>query len=809
MSSQAKQSKKTPLTNPQGNQAFSISNSTLINNTNNYNNLYTNKPNSSSNQQTQVNPMFFNLAKYFNTVADYESQIDQIRVSLNKLPDFSQSSLFNILDTDSKGFISHKDLVGLLENIDYNDASLRMFIHSFDKNDDYCLDFLEFCNLIGSEVQEQQESKQVTNEMLSKLRSLVLAEIELIDVGAEIIDSIKQAVDFTTYSCFIAVTCNKGIVIDEEMLSRFCEANGFGIKSMRKVIWRLSSKGEESLSLNEFTNIFTPFARRKRDEGDGERDGEMIEGRDIDGEGRNDVNERNDGNFDVDEVIIPNDDDEDNLDGERERDRGGFDSGYDGGYDVDNVIERDNQGSNYQTSQGNINNINNNNNNDYSNNYNQNYQPYQGYKAKNNSNINDTKTVKENSNKYSQQQIQNQNQNQPQPFTHFRYGSNNSAESELDKAYQNREPVIKDKNAVKEAKKIEPKEGDLLKQTYQTLNKPYEKYQVPSKENYQCANSSSNFNKTNEFNNTLKQSGFGKSNISTYNDYREKFNDNRELTKVTETYTPYKKSNFSSILRSQYPYYDYKSQVDYSQLSPRKIEKDNIPNIRTYRDYKLENTNLNSYSVRDNDREKDRNKYYFTSGNFNNYRISSPPRYRSQLSNIDSPKQSRFDLISPYSYTMLSPLRYLSRLTSPFRYSQYYTRKLESILTPSIFQTTVNSPLRTNLTSSPQRISSPNRLNSSFNPKSTITSLASSNLAYYLARVLDQENSLNRTKQLIDLSSNCSIREMYSLFDVHGGGVSLVDLKKTVHQVLELNVDLEELNLLIKRHDSNNDGRLK
>ena len=87
---------------------------------------------------------------YFTTIKEYEDKIEPLRISLNQENNFSCKSLFNFLDNNSKNLITLDDFIKFLQDnsINYDEKYLRQFIHNYDKDNDFCLNYEEFKGMI-------------------------------------------------------------------------------------------------------------------------------------------------------------------------------------------------------------------------------------------------------------------------------------------------------------------------------------------------------------------------------------------------------------------------------------------------------------------------------------------------------------------------------------------------------------------------------------------------------------------------------------------------------------------------------------
>ena len=87
---------------------------------------------------------------YFTTIKEYEEKIEQLRLALNQQNDFEPKKLFNHLDKNSKNCLSLDDFISFLQDnsINYDEKYLRQFIHNYDKDNDFCINYQEFKGII-------------------------------------------------------------------------------------------------------------------------------------------------------------------------------------------------------------------------------------------------------------------------------------------------------------------------------------------------------------------------------------------------------------------------------------------------------------------------------------------------------------------------------------------------------------------------------------------------------------------------------------------------------------------------------------
>ena len=90
------------------------------------------------------------LLSYFMNIKTIDDNIEVLRVHLCSQPNFSPYKLFHFLDKSSKEFILLNDLIKFLKEmgIPFEEKYLRIFIHNFDKDGDFCLNINEFLGLI-------------------------------------------------------------------------------------------------------------------------------------------------------------------------------------------------------------------------------------------------------------------------------------------------------------------------------------------------------------------------------------------------------------------------------------------------------------------------------------------------------------------------------------------------------------------------------------------------------------------------------------------------------------------------------------
>ena len=182
--------------------------------------------------------------------------------------------LFNALDKDNKHFLSLKDLIMYLQDncISYEEESLRRFIHNFDKDNDFALDYNEFKNIIlpSSNHSLRNETEQrYTNEDNININTdtayqgfipIIKKELELVRALAGVADELKNSKDFTTYEAFVSIV-NNDKYITAINLAMYLKNNGIEIEDslISTLMHRIDSDDDGQISYDEFQEIFFPF----------------------------------------------------------------------------------------------------------------------------------------------------------------------------------------------------------------------------------------------------------------------------------------------------------------------------------------------------------------------------------------------------------------------------------------------------------------------------------------------------------------------------------------------------------------------
>ena len=245
------------------------------------------------------------LIKYFQTINNYEKEIESIRNEICSLKNFNPLNLFYLIDKEHKNFISMSDLKSYFDkkNINYNDLFLRKFIHHFDKDSDFNINFNEFIFILtpkkNSFLNEKiNNTKFVFDENLNVnesekfLINIIQKEMELINELFEFLNEIKLKENFTIYEMFLCVlnelndnnnlnnnknnfnnnnnfnnkfnnnfNNNENKYICDKDIKNFLERFGvvIGIEDAQNIIYRIDNNNDKKISYEEFREIFFPY----------------------------------------------------------------------------------------------------------------------------------------------------------------------------------------------------------------------------------------------------------------------------------------------------------------------------------------------------------------------------------------------------------------------------------------------------------------------------------------------------------------------------------------------------------------------
>lgn len=565
------------------------------------------------------------LAGLFNFIGEKENKIESVKNELYKLDKFSPQELFKILDEETKGYISLNNLSNLLGDLEYDPIFLRHLIHCFDKNNDFCWDYNEYCNFIGvnfdeyplNNSEENQDGQfQVDPQILLAVREIVLEEIYLVKELGEKVNEIKNCNNFTVYDCFNAIDTNKNNVIHTDNLSNFLKRYKYETDYVPKIIWRLNPEGGDILNYDNFEKIFVPFALIENQEYENNMNGDRSEKNNLNSDKNNNSND-----IQIDDEFSNNNKSNNNI-------------------DVDEVVSADKEMS-------------------------------ENFSDKHKMKNDEYKTKDPKSMNY-------KNENNTQTFTHFKYGSNTNEEEQLNSYKQNIK--INDTKEVIEKKSSNNEENkkDILSNTKKYLGLSTNNDNFYSHNSYNSIHSHSlnnkslyegNFespkNRVNVNNSTFTSNSYydykNPLNLNLNNDYTKTKKseplrvENLSKYDIKDRYIPfinYKKTNES--FGNNQSYNTYISPSRYNVTSNNFEKRISSPPRNNYRDKLTSIKPTNEFDRLDNTFKPLLSETL--------YKTTRSPRYLSPY--------RRTQRISPYRYRFEDSLR----LTSPYRISTFTYR---------------------------------------------------------------------------------------------------------------------------------------
>ena len=220
------------------------------------------------------------LVSYFANIIYSEEKIELKRLKLYSQNDFNPEYLFSFIDLNNKNNINLNDFRHYLNNnnISFNEDVVRKLIRNFDKDNDFCLDFNEFLNMITPKKNKNYQKKNINfgklrpninrysdcnnfniNDKVNKcFASIVIEEMDLIGRSNEIAESIIKSRDFTTYEAFVEIVGQEQY-INEANLRQFLIKNNIMINKddIHQLLFRLDNDNDGVISYHEFQKNFT------------------------------------------------------------------------------------------------------------------------------------------------------------------------------------------------------------------------------------------------------------------------------------------------------------------------------------------------------------------------------------------------------------------------------------------------------------------------------------------------------------------------------------------------------------------------
>ena len=214
------------------------------------------------------------LLSFFVNIKSIDDNIETLRVALCSQHDFYPKQFFQYLDPKNKDFLLLDDFAIFLKemHIPYEEKYLRKFIHNFDKDNDFCLNFKEFLGLILPKKNIDLSNKVMINSNKSFgqliinrnikniFGKLLCEELELVKNCIKTARFCRATIGFTFYEGFIAIAGNEKY-ITERHLYRFLVNNSINISAndMHQLMFRLDADNDGNISFNEFEEIFFPM----------------------------------------------------------------------------------------------------------------------------------------------------------------------------------------------------------------------------------------------------------------------------------------------------------------------------------------------------------------------------------------------------------------------------------------------------------------------------------------------------------------------------------------------------------------------
>ena len=136
------------------------------------------------------------LIKYFSTIKNHDNEIEELRKSLCNNKHFLPKNLFDSIDINLKSYLTLNDLRNYLNknNIEFEEQCLRRFIHNFDKDEDFSIDYKEFLGIISpkkddklqndiiSKEPQENENNEIDSSSEKIFQEIIINEFNLIDI---------------------------------------------------------------------------------------------------------------------------------------------------------------------------------------------------------------------------------------------------------------------------------------------------------------------------------------------------------------------------------------------------------------------------------------------------------------------------------------------------------------------------------------------------------------------------------------------------------------------------------------------------
>lgn len=207
------------------------------------------------------------IIDFFLKIKDLDNSIEKIRTKLFSFQDFSSKKIFKFLDKNSNNFLTLSDFKKFLKDnsISFSEKNLRKFIHNFDKNNDFCINYDEFLGIISPKKidinpNNNSDGGDLNNEIQKIFCQLINEELKFIDKYFELTQNINKSKKFSIYEAFKEIVDDQKY-IDIENLKNFFIKKGIKLdeKEIKQLMFRIDKDNDGLVSYEEFKEILSPL----------------------------------------------------------------------------------------------------------------------------------------------------------------------------------------------------------------------------------------------------------------------------------------------------------------------------------------------------------------------------------------------------------------------------------------------------------------------------------------------------------------------------------------------------------------------
>ena len=208
------------------------------------------------------------IIDFFLNLNEMDNSIENIRVKLYSLSNFIAQNLFEYLDRNSKKFLALNDFKFFLRDnqISFSEKNLRKFIHNFDKNNDFSINYDEFLGIIYPKKNKPVPNTHSEEEGLDigakKLFcELLCAELKFVEKCFELSENVRNKKEFTAYEAFKEIVGEEKYININNLKNFF---NNKGVKlnedEMKQLLFRIDKDNDGLISYEDFKDIFSPLS---------------------------------------------------------------------------------------------------------------------------------------------------------------------------------------------------------------------------------------------------------------------------------------------------------------------------------------------------------------------------------------------------------------------------------------------------------------------------------------------------------------------------------------------------------------------